>query len=75
MAHSREYNEDDDDEFYVIDGASFADPYGTSALRAATPNNPRMFPCPTCGEQDVLTHIDVQHGYQCDQCANRTERG
>jgi predicted RNA-binding Zn-ribbon protein involved in translation (DUF1610 family) len=37
--------------------------------------NPRKFPCPTCGAQDVLTQADVNHHYQCDQCADRLERG
>ena len=35
-----------DDE--LIDGVGFADPGGRSALRAATRNNPRNLPCPTC---------------------------
>lgn len=62
-------NEDD----YLIDGVGFADPGGRSALRAATPSNPRDQPCPTCGAENVLTRIDVQRGYQCDRCADRDE--
>src|SRR5208282_4777896 len=34
----------DDYEFEI----DFADPGGRSALRAATPTNPRNLPCPTC---------------------------
>ncbi len=60
---------------YLIDGVGFADPNGNSALRAATPNNPRNQPCPTCGTPNVLTLIDVQRGYQCDTCADAAERG
>jgi hypothetical protein len=62
--------EDDDD---LIDGVGFADPGGRSALRAATPNNPRNRPCPSCGRENVLTRIDVQRHYQCDNCADRAE--
>lgn len=53
----------------------FADPGGRSSLRAATPNNPRNLPCPTCGEPNRLTPKDKQLGYQCDSCADRMERG
>jgi hypothetical protein len=53
----------------------FADPGSGSALRAATPQNPRNLPCPTCGEPDRLTPLDRQLGYQCDSCADRAERG
>ena len=64
---------DDRDDGYLIDGVGFADPGGRSALRAATKNNPRSFPCPTCGEPNRLTRIDVQRHYQCDNCADRDE--
>jgi hypothetical protein len=47
----------------------FADPGGESALRAATPSNPRNLPCPTCGEPNRLTPKDRRLGYQCDECA------
>jgi hypothetical protein len=59
---------DDDD-----DRNMFADPGGESALRAATPDNPRNLPCPTCGGEDLLTPADVAQGYQCDGCARRAE--
>ena len=64
------YDGDDED---LIDGVGFADPGGRSALRAATPSNPRDQPCPTCGAKNVLTRIDRQRGYQCDGCADRAE--
>lgn len=53
----------------------FADPGGTSALRAATAGNPRNLPCPTCGAPDRLTPKDHALGYQCDRCADRDEGG
>lgn len=53
----------------------FADPGGVSALRAATPNNPRIHPCPTCGAPNRLTLKDVFLHYQCNSCAERDERG
>ena len=53
----------------------FADPGGTSALRAASRRNPRNLPCPTCGEPNRLTPADRAQGYQCDGCANRSESG
>jgi hypothetical protein len=53
----------------------FADPGGVSALRAATAGNPRIHPCPTCGEENMLTPEDVALGYQCDTCADKLERG
>ena len=63
-----EYNGD-------FEGLDFADPGGTSALRAATKDNPRDQPCPSCGVEDRLTPADVAAGYQCDRCADRAERG
>jgi hypothetical protein len=69
-----DYEPDYDDE-NLIDGVGFADPGGRSALRAATPDNPRNLPCPTCGAENVLTPLDRQRGYQCDRCADRAERG
>lgn len=60
---------DDEDDFDL----NFADPGGRSALRAATPDNPRIHPCPTCGAPDRLTQKDVNLGYQCDTCADRDE--
>lgn len=53
----------------------FQDPGGRSALRRATKSNPRIFPCPTCGEPNRLTPKDKALGYQCDQCADRIEMG
>lgn len=66
------YEEGDpyDDEY---DGVSFADPGGDSALRAETPENPRDCPCPTCGAENVLTRLDVENGYQCNNCADVEE--
>lgn len=72
---SYEFEEHYPDEEDMIDGVGFAEPGGNSALRAATPENPRNLPCPTCGEPDRLTPIDRQRGYQCDQCADSLERG
>lgn len=68
-----DYDDYEYDEDYLIDGVGFADPGGRSALRAATPDNPRIHPCPTCGEEDRLTPADVAHGYQCDACADAAE--
>ena len=69
------FGDDEDGGYYLIDGVGFADPGGNSALRAATKDNPRDRPCPTCGQQNVLTRIDEQRGYQCDACADQAERG
>lgn len=62
-----------DDEGYPVGSLDFADPGGNSALRAASPRNPRNLPCPTCGAPNRLTPKDVRLGYQCDACANRDE--
>lgn len=64
-------NDDDYMDRDLIDGVGFASE--GSALRAATRDNPRSLPCPTCGEPNRLTPIDVQRGYQCDGCADRAE--
>lgn len=56
-------------------GCDFADPGGTSALRAETRGNPRNLPCPTCGAENVLTPADRRLGYQCNACADRAEFG
>jgi len=64
-----------DDDDYLIDGVGFADPGGNSALRRATKSNPRNLPCPTCGQPNRLTPADKRAGYQCDECADRAERG
>jgi hypothetical protein len=55
------------------DRQEFADPYGSSALRASSKRNPRNLPCPTCGQPNKLTPADVRRGYQCDACADRDE--
>ena len=44
-----------------------------SALRAATRQNPRNQPCPTCKRPNVLTPRDRALGYQCDACADLEE--
>lgn len=51
----------------------YADPGGRSALRRATRGHPRIYPCPTCGRQNVLTRRDVARHYQCDICADAEE--
>lgn len=74
MNPNDEYDEDDCDEWFEDDEEiDFADPGGRSALRAATENNPRIHPCPSCGEPDRLTPADVARGYQCDRCADADE--
>lgn len=68
--------EDDDFEPDFDDGiCDFADPGGKSALRRATPSNPRNLPCPTCGKANRLTPADRALGYCCDECADLSERG
>lgn len=67
-------SEDYDSDDYLIDGVGFADPHGRSALRAATPDNPRNLPCPTCKQPNRLTPKDVARHYQCDACADAQER-
>lgn len=71
MEYDDEQDEFRDADDYAID---FADPGGTSALRAAGPDNPRNLPCPTCREPNRLTPADAVLGYQCDNCANAAER-
>lgn len=73
---SDDYEDDydfDQDELYFPMGDDFADPGGDSALRAATKDNPRNLPCPSCGEPNRLTPKDVALGYQCNECARRDE--
>ena len=74
---SCEYEDDHDEECDYDDceddDIAFADPGGRSALRAATPDNPRELPCPTCGGENRLTPADVALGYQCDECADAAE--
>lgn len=67
--------DDDDPAGPLADGTYFADPGGRSSLRAAGRDNPRNLPCPSCREPNRLTPADKARGYQCDSCADRTERG
>lgn len=73
------YDEYSDYDNAFSDGESydiqFADPGGNSALRAATKDNPRNLPCPTCGKSNRLTPKDKALGYQCDSCADQLEMG
>lgn len=72
----RYFHDDEDADFHERDDDSdidFANPGGNSALRAATRDNPRDLPCPTCHQPNRLTPADVALGYQCDQCANHAE--
>jgi ribosomal protein L37AE/L43A len=63
----------DEDRIRDGDDIDFAEPGGRSALRAETPDNPRSFPCPSCGAENVLTPADVAKGYQCNRCADAAE--
>jgi hypothetical protein len=67
-----DYEHYGDDE---CDPMDFANPGGNSALRAASKTNPRNLPCPNCGKKNRLTPADRALGYQCDECADRAERG
>lgn len=67
-----EYDDYDPDEWDDM-VERFADPGGNSALYPATKDNPRIYPCPHCGEKNVLTTKDVANGYQCDRCADIAE--
>lgn len=51
----------------------FAEPGGRSALRAASRDDPRDLPCPTCERPNRLTRRDRSLGYQCNSCADRAE--
>lgn len=75
MPYRRTYREDYEPDEWDDMVDEFADPGGNSALRRATPTNPRNRPCPTCGSPNRLTPADVAQGYQCDACADRAERG
>jgi hypothetical protein len=72
---------DDEKDFYEDDydlyneRIMFADPYGKSALRAASDSNPRNLPCPTCQAPNRLTPADRSLGYQCNDCADQDEFG
>lgn len=71
--HCPRYDLEDEED--LVDGVGFADPGGTSALRAATASNPRIYPCPNCDSPNRLTRLDVERGYQCDTCADALENG
>ena len=75
LATYDDYDRDDfEDSYEGEDGYEvFADPGGRSALRAASADNPRNLPCPTCDWPNRLTPRDVELGYQCDQCADACE--
>jgi|TARA_Y100000310_G_scaffold341947_1_gene443018 hypothetical protein len=64
-----------DDEEWAERCDMFADPGGNSALRRAHKGNPRNLPCPTCGDENVLTPADRALGYQCNRCADAAEMG
>lgn len=68
-----DYDDDGDDSDDFDGGIEFADPGGRSALRAASRDNPRDQPCPTCERENRLTRKDVALGYQCDSCADLAE--
>lgn len=70
MAYDYEDDYDYDRDDYEDD---FAEPGSNSALRAATDDNPRNLPCPTCRWPNRLTPADVQRGYQCNRCADAFE--
>jgi len=69
-------DEDEQEDYYDYedeDGIDFMQ--SGSALRAASHDNPRDQPCPTCDAPNKLTPADVELGYQCDHCADKSERG
>jgi hypothetical protein len=72
MGRPSDYGDDYEED---RDSIHFADLGGKSALRAATKRNPRNLPCPNCGAKNRLTPADRALGYQCDSCADKTERG
>ena len=65
------YPPDPEDDLWDRWGCDFRDPDGRSALRDGS----RIYPCPNCGEPNMLSPKDVQLGYQCDHCADMLERG
>lgn len=72
-----EFDDDNYDEYGDCDSdrIHFANPGSNSALRAATADNPRDRPCPTCERPNLLTREDVRLGYCCDSCADKAEKG
>ena len=71
MNDYEQYDDYDD----MNDRQMFANPGSNSALRAASKNNPRNLPCPTCHEPNRLTSEDIARHYQCDACADQLEGG
>jgi hypothetical protein len=67
--------EEEDERWDRDDRLDFAEPGSNSALRAATKENPRNLPCPTCKWPNRLTRADKVRGYQCNSCADAMERG
>lgn len=65
--------DDERDDYPDDETIDFADPGGRSALRAATREDPRDLPCPSCDRPNRLTRQDRALGYQCDSCADRAE--
>jgi len=63
------------DEYDDYFETEFADPGGTSALRASSKSNPRNLSCPDCGRKNALTPKDRALGYCCNSCADRNEMG
>lgn len=47
----------------------FRNPGGNSALYPGK----RTEPCPTCKRENMLTKRDRANGYQCDDCAAKSE--
>lgn len=66
---------DYDDDDWEWRRERFADPGGDSALHAATKDDPRIHPCPTCHWPNRLTGRDLSRHYQCDACARAAEQG
>ncbi len=69
LMNEQDYGDYIDDDFHICFASE------GSALRCATPDNPRNLPCPTCDEPNRLTPADKALGYQCDACADQCERG
>jgi ribosomal protein S27AE len=69
----RSFEQDYDQEEWMERAERFADPDGNSALYPATEDNPRIYNCPNCDAENVLTAHDKAEGYQCDRCADMAE--
>jgi hypothetical protein len=71
------FEEDGDDDLELDEDGEFdfAEPGQASAMLAATRDNPRSFPCPSCGREGKLTALDLERGHQCDRCARAAEGG